>query len=99
MFDFWTVVYLLVIGVVAGYVGRLLVRGTGDMGFGATLLAGIAGSFVGGVLGYLLFGWDEDEGWVQPGGIFGSILGAVLVILAWRAWTHRRRGPAGGPGV
>ncbi len=99
MFDFWTVVYLLVIGVVAGYVGRLLVRGTGDMGFGATLLAGIAGSFVGGVLGYVLFGWDEDEGWVQPGGIFGSILGAVLVILAWRAWTHRRPGPAGGPGV
>ena len=98
MFDFWTVVYLLVVGVVAGYVARLLVRGTGDMGFGATLLAGIAGSFVGGILGYVLFGWDEDEGWVQPGGIFGSILGAVLVILAWRAWMRRRPGPAGGPG-
>ncbi|HZM29880.1 MAG TPA: GlsB/YeaQ/YmgE family stress response membrane protein [Acidimicrobiales bacterium] len=89
MFDFWTVMYLLVVGLVAGYIARLLVRGTGDMSFWATLLAGVVGSFVGGLLGYLLFGWDDDEGWVQPGGIIGSIIGAVIVVLLWRAWSQR----------
>jgi uncharacterized membrane protein YeaQ/YmgE (transglycosylase-associated protein family) len=98
MFDFWTVLYLLVVGVIAGYLARLLVRGTGHLGFGATLLAGVVGSFVGGLLGYVLFGFDEDEGWVQPGGIVGSIIGAVIVLFAWRAWSQRRatRPPARG---
>jgi uncharacterized membrane protein YeaQ/YmgE (transglycosylase-associated protein family) len=108
MFDFWTVIYLLVVGLIAGYVARLLVRGTGNMGFGATLLAGIVGSFVGGLLGYVLFGWDDDEGWLQPGGIIGSIIGAVIVVMLWRWWSQRHptpgrpagTGPAGpSPGV
>ena len=106
MFDFWTVMYLLVVGLIAGYIARLLVRGTGDMSFWATLLAGVVGSFVGGTLGYLLFGWDDDEGWLQPGGIIGSIIGAVIVVVLWRAWSQRHPSPGrpagtgtAGPGV
>ena len=45
------------------------------MGFWATVLLGVVGSFVGGFLGYVLFGKDLDEGALQASGIIGSILG------------------------
>ena len=42
------IIYLLVIGVIAGYLARLLVPGPDPMGFWATAALGIIGSFVGG---------------------------------------------------
>lgn len=90
MLDFWTVLYLLFIGVVAGYLARLLVKGKDPMTWWQTILLGIIGSFVGGLVGYLLFGFDEDEGFFQPGGLIFSILGAVAALLIWRAVQRRR---------
>jgi uncharacterized membrane protein YeaQ/YmgE (transglycosylase-associated protein family) len=84
-------VSLLVIGIIAGFVARLLVPGRDHMGFWATVLLGIVGSFVGGFLGYLLFGKDLDEGAIQASGIFGSIVGAVIALLIYRALTRSRR--------
>ncbi len=82
--------YLLVIGVIAGYLARLLVPGRDPMGFGATLVLGIVGSFVGGFLGYLIFGTDLDEGAFQASGIIGSVVGAVIALLIYRAVVGRR---------
>jgi uncharacterized membrane protein YeaQ/YmgE (transglycosylase-associated protein family) len=93
VFDFWTVLYLLIVGLVAGYLARVLLTRTGGMSFWMTLLVGVIGSFVGGALGYLLFGWDSDEGWLQPGGIIGSIIGAVLVLWAYRAYLEKQGRP------
>lgn len=90
MFNFWSVMYLLFIGVVAGFLARLLVPGRDAMGFLATVLLGIVGSFLGGFLAWALFGWDEDEGALQPGGVVFSIIGAVVVLLVWRAVERRR---------
>ena len=42
------------------------------MGFWATVLLGIVGSFIGGFLGYVLFGKDLDDGALQASGIIGS---------------------------
>jgi uncharacterized membrane protein YeaQ/YmgE (transglycosylase-associated protein family) len=83
--------YLLVVGIIAGFLARLLVPGRNRMGFFATVLLGIIGSFVGGFLGYVLFGKDVDEGALQPSGIIGSIIGAVVVLLLWRAFIRSRR--------
>ena len=93
MFDFWTVLYLLIVGLVAGYFARLVLTRTGDLSVWATLLVGVIGSFAGGTLGYLLFGWDDGDGWVQPGGIIGSLVGAVLVLWAWRTYLERKGRP------
>ena len=82
---------LFVIGIVAGFLARLLVPGRDPMGFWATVLLGIIGSFVGGFLGYVLFGHDLDEGALQASGIVGSIIGAVIVLLLYRAITRNRR--------
>ncbi|WP_036554305.1 GlsB/YeaQ/YmgE family stress response membrane protein [Nocardioides insulae] len=92
MFDFWTVLYLIVVGVVAGYLARLLVKGPDPMSWWQTILLGIVGSFIGGLCAFLLFGWDEDEGFFQPGGLIFSILGAVLALLLWRVIRKRLAG-------
>jgi uncharacterized membrane protein YeaQ/YmgE (transglycosylase-associated protein family) len=77
--------YLFVIGIIAGYLARAIVPGRDAMSFGQTVLLGIVGSFVGGFIGYLLFGADFDDGAVQASGIIGSILGAILALLVYRA--------------
>ncbi len=84
------IISILVIGLIAGALARLLVPGRQSMSIGMTLLIGIVGSFVGGFLGYLLFGADAGEGFFQPAGIIGSIIGAVIVLLIWIAVTNRR---------
>jgi uncharacterized membrane protein YeaQ/YmgE (transglycosylase-associated protein family) len=82
--------YLLVIGVVAGFVARLLVPGPDPMGVGATILLGIVGSFIGGFLGWALFGTDLNDGALQASGIIGSIVGAVIALLAYRFFARQR---------
>jgi uncharacterized membrane protein YeaQ/YmgE (transglycosylase-associated protein family) len=84
-------IYMLVVGIVAGFLARLFVPGRDPMGFWATVLLGVVGSFIGGFLGYVLFGKDLDEGALQPSGIIGSIIGAIIVLLVYRAVTRRGR--------
>jgi uncharacterized membrane protein YeaQ/YmgE (transglycosylase-associated protein family) len=89
--DLGLIVYLLVFGAIAGYLARLLVPGPDPMGFFATVLLGIVGSFIGGAIGYYLFEEDSGEGAFQASGIIGSIVGAVLALLIWRAISGSRR--------
>ena len=85
----WFVLYLIVVGAIAGFIARALVPGPDPMGVAGTILLGIVGSFVGGFLGYLLFNEDFDEGALQASGIFGSIVGAVLALLVYRLVSAR----------
>ena len=84
------ILYLIVVGIVAGYVARLLVPGRDPLSFVQTAVLGIVGSFIGGFLGYVLFGHDFDEGALQASGIIGSIIGAVLALLVYRATARGR---------
>ena len=86
------IIGMIVIGLIAGAVARLLVPGRDPIGVLGTILVGVVGSFVGGFLGYVLFGHDVNEGALQPSGIIGSIIGAVIVLLLYRSATRRRGG-------
>ena len=77
------IVSLVIIGLIAGAIARLLVPGRQNLSVAATILIGIIGSFVGGFLGYLLFHKDSQSGFFQPSGIIGSIIGAIIVLLIW----------------
>jgi uncharacterized membrane protein YeaQ/YmgE (transglycosylase-associated protein family) len=83
---------MLIIGIIAGFLARLLLPGRDPMGFWATVLLGVIGSFVGGFLGYVIFGHDLDEGALQPSGIIGSVIGAMIVLLIWRRFSKSRGG-------
>jgi len=88
----WFIISMLVIGLIAGFIARALVPGPDPMSIGATILLGIVGSFIGGFLGWALFGKDLDEGALQPSGLLGSIIGAVIALLVYRAISSRGRG-------
>jgi uncharacterized membrane protein YeaQ/YmgE (transglycosylase-associated protein family) len=83
------ILYLLVIGIIAGFLARLLVPGRDPMGIGGTILLGIVGSFIGGFLGYVLFDADFDEGAFQASGFIGSVVGAIIALLVYRAISKR----------
>ena len=84
------IVTLIIVGLVAGALARLIVPGKQHMSIPMTILIGIIGSFVGGLLGYLIFGKDAAEGFFQPSGIIGSVIGAIVVLLIWTRVGGRR---------
>jgi uncharacterized membrane protein YeaQ/YmgE (transglycosylase-associated protein family) len=77
------IVSLIIIGLIAGALARLIVPGKQHMSVPMTILLGLIGSFVGGFLGYLIFHKDAQDGFFQPSGIIGSIIGAIVVLLIW----------------
>ena len=85
------IIAAIVIGVIAGYLGRLLLPGRDPMGFVGTVVAGILGA----LLGYFLFTsvlgiGDTDK--FDLGGILGAIVGTMIVLLIWRMITSRTGG-------
>jgi uncharacterized membrane protein YeaQ/YmgE (transglycosylase-associated protein family) len=72
---------LAVFGLIVGAIARLIVPGPTPMGLLSTMAAGIAGAFLGGFVGKLLFGSGYTPGWIM------SIIGAVVIV----ALLSRRR--------
>jgi len=73
------IVTIVIVGLVAGALARLLVPGKQHLSIAMTIVLGVIGSFVGGFLGYLIFHKDATDGFLQPSGIIGS----VIVLLIW----------------
>ena len=83
------IVTLIVVGLIAGAIARLLVPGKQDIGVLMTIVLGIVGSFIGGFLGYLIFHKDASSGFFQPAGLVGSIIGAVIALLIYTRMGSR----------
>ena len=86
----WFIISFLFVGFFAGLIARALVSGPGPKGLIRTTLLGILGSFVGGFIGYLLLDKDLTDGAFQSAGFFGSIIGAVVVLLITRRFSKAR---------
>jgi uncharacterized membrane protein YeaQ/YmgE (transglycosylase-associated protein family) len=71
----------IIIGIIAGYLGRLLMPGRQKMGFLQTAGLGMLGSLVGGVLGSLIFEGDLD---LSAAGFIGSIIGVLIVLFVMK---------------
>jgi uncharacterized membrane protein YeaQ/YmgE (transglycosylase-associated protein family) len=80
---------MLVLGLSAGWAAHLIV-GRGEPNWPRLLVAGLVGSFVGGTLASLLSGDGFD---IRPSGLIGSIVGAVVVLLASRALGEKQASP------
>ena len=83
------IISIIVVGLIAGGLARLVVPGRQDISILMTIVLGIIGSFVGGFLGYLLFHKDAQHGFLQPSGIIGSFVGAVIVLLIYTRMGQR----------
>lgn len=84
------IITVIIVGLIAGLLARLIVPGRQNLSIAMTIVIGIIGSFVGGFLGYLFFGSDAADGFLQPAGIIGSIIGAIIVLLIWIRVGGRR---------
>jgi uncharacterized membrane protein YeaQ/YmgE (transglycosylase-associated protein family) len=82
----WTILVWLVFGLVVGAIARFLVPGRQPMGLLGTILLGVAGSFLGGVLSNLLFGGAIFA--LHASGFIGSLIGAILLLLVARAFRR-----------
>ena len=85
-----TIIGLIIVGLIAGFIARAVIPGKQSIGILMTIVLGIVGSFVGGFLGYLIFGSDPNGGFLQPAGIIGSIIGAIIVLGIY-VFVARRR--------
>ena len=84
----WFILVLVLEGLIIGALARLALPGPDPMGILATIGLGLAGSFVGGILSWLILG--------HVGGILVSILAATLLLYLHRRFVQHR--PLTGPG-
>ena len=90
-----SLIWWLLIGLVAGGIARLLVPGRDPIGWLGTLILGLVGSVVGGFLGQLVGGEGLHLEEFTPAGLLGSVIGAVIALLAYRWWVARSGGTSG----
>ena len=86
-----TIIGLIFIGAIAGFLARAIVPGKDSMGIVPTIVLGIVGSFIGGLLASLLFGSNNGESFLRPSGLIGSIIGAIIALVVYNAVTGRKR--------
>ena len=79
----------IILGLVAGFIGKLLMPGKDPGGFFATILLGLAGSVVGFLIFTELLGIGDNE-MFDLGGLIGAVIGVMLLLLIWRQDEGRR---------
>lgn len=86
----------LVVGLIAGLLARALLPGRDSMGLVPTIALGLVGSVVGSLL-FGLVGIGDDERF-DVGGLVSAVIGAMIVLGAYNAITHRKAGARGSHG-
>lgn len=78
-------IWMLIIGLIAGAIAKLIMPGKDPGGIIITMLLGVAGAFVGGFIFRAL-----GIGGEGPAGIIGAIIGALILLGLYRLFTRRR---------
>jgi uncharacterized membrane protein YeaQ/YmgE (transglycosylase-associated protein family) len=84
----------VILGILAGYLGRFLMPGRDKMGFLATTALGLAGALVGWAVFTVLLGIGDKDAF-DLGGLVGAIAGVVVLLALMRAYrqheSHQHR--------
>ncbi|MFY9487883.1 MAG: GlsB/YeaQ/YmgE family stress response membrane protein [Solirubrobacterales bacterium] len=81
----------LILGIVAGFLARLIVPGKQAIGFLATIILGLIGAAVGWLVFSKLLGIGDDDAF-DLGGLVGAVIGSVIVLLAYLKLENRDGG-------
>ncbi|MGV9663800.1 GlsB/YeaQ/YmgE family stress response membrane protein [Nocardia niigatensis] len=84
------IITMIIIGLIAGAIARLLVPGKEDFGIIWTVVLGIIGGYVGGTLGSMVFAPHKFS--VHPPvqhTFLGAIIGAIVVLVIYK-WIRAR---------
>jgi uncharacterized membrane protein YeaQ/YmgE (transglycosylase-associated protein family) len=91
--DIGEILGAIVLGIVAGYLARLLVPGRQDIGFIMTVVLGIGGALIGYFLFSELLGIGDDDKF-DFGGLLGAVIGAIILLLIYVKLIDRPDAPA-----
>lgn len=81
-------IWMLIIGLIAGAIAKLIMPGKDPGGIIITMLLGVAGAFLGGFL-FRALGFGGDG----AAGLIGAIIGALILLALYRLFTRRRVAP------
>lgn len=80
------IIAFLVFGLIVGAIAKLLTPGRDPGGLIMTMVIGVIGSFIGGLIGRGLLGWGDDY---APGYIL-SVIGAIILLWIYRLLVRWR---------
>jgi uncharacterized membrane protein YeaQ/YmgE (transglycosylase-associated protein family) len=85
------IVWMILLGLIVGWIAKLVVPGSAHLGWISTALLGIAGGWVGGTLGSLVFAPHQFD-FTPPikHSFLGALVGAVILLLIYRSVSGRR---------
>ena len=83
------IIAIILFGMLVGAGAQLILgKQRGGIDWTMAIVAGLVGSFIGGLLISLVSGDGLD---LKPSGIIGSLAGAVVVTAGWRWWDGRHK--------
>jgi uncharacterized membrane protein YeaQ/YmgE (transglycosylase-associated protein family) len=83
------VIGAIILGLVAGFIGKALMPGKDPGGFFVTILLGLAGSVVGFLIFTELLGIGDNDVF-DLGGLIGAIIGVMILLGLYRVVDGRR---------
>ena len=83
------ILWILIIGLVAGALAKLVVPGKDGGGIIITMVLGVIGAFVANLIGHAAGFYRAEE----SAGLIASVIGAVAVLAVYHAVSHRKTLP------
>ena len=80
------ILWTLIVGLIVGAIAKLIMPGKDPGGIIVTMLLGVAGAFIAGMIGKALGWYETGEG----AGIIASIIGALILLFIYRMIVGRR---------
>ena len=87
MFIILKLLALCLYGIFVGLIAKLLHPSPNPTGLLSTIITGVCGTYIGGLINYLL-GWGEL---LSSSGIIMSVLGGIIFLAAYRWWDLKKQ--------
>ena len=88
------IIAFIILGLLAGAIAKALLPGDDPGGFIITTIIGVVGALLGGFLAGVLFGADPMDEFFDISSWLTAIIGAIVLLLIYRAVAGRRSSPA-----